>query len=146
MLQGGLDRDLHRVWYIRGTLTGTLRAWSLITGRGGATKWENRGYDTFRAPPPQDRVKLFAPPPPTLPLLKSGNLLCPTSIWLKLQAISKTCCAHPPFSMGKTLSAPPPFRRGTTSHAPPPLSVICDQSLMMYGTRAAFTQASVSYV
>ena len=29
---------------------------------GGATKWENRGSETF-APPSQDRVKLFAPPP-----------------------------------------------------------------------------------
>ena len=30
-------------------------------GEGGATKWENRGSETFCAPP-QDRVKLFAPP------------------------------------------------------------------------------------
>ena len=40
----------------------TPRDWSLITGRG-ATKWENYGSETF-APPSQDRVKLFAPPPP----------------------------------------------------------------------------------
>ena len=39
---------------------------------GGASKWENRGSKTFCAPPPQDRVKLFAPP-----LLKGGNLLRP---------------------------------------------------------------------
>ena len=38
-------------------------------GEGGATKWENAGPKLF-APPPQDRVKLFAPP-----LLKSGNFL-----------------------------------------------------------------------
>ena len=28
-----------------------LRDWSLITGRGGATKWENRGSETFCTPP-----------------------------------------------------------------------------------------------
>ena len=39
----------------------SVRDWSLITGRGGATKWENRGSETFCAPP-QDRVKLFTPP------------------------------------------------------------------------------------
>ena len=39
-----------------------VRDWSFITGRVGATKWENRGSETFYAPPPQDRVKLFAPP------------------------------------------------------------------------------------
>ena len=39
-----------------------LRDWSLITGRGVATKWENHGSETFCAPP-QDRVKLFAPSP-----------------------------------------------------------------------------------
>ena len=36
-----------------------VRNWSLIMGRGGATKWENRGSETFCAPPPHDRVKLF---------------------------------------------------------------------------------------
>ena len=41
-------------------------------GEGGATKWKNRGSETFYAPPPpQDRVTLFAPP-----LLKSGNFSC----------------------------------------------------------------------
>ena len=59
-----------------------FRDWSLIMGRGGATKWENRGSETFCAPPPQDRVKLFA-----TPLLKSGNFFAPPhTIWLKLQA------------------------------------------------------------
>ena len=48
----------------------SLRDWTLITGRG-ATKWGNRGSETFCAPP-QDRVKLFTPP-----LLKSGNFLLP---------------------------------------------------------------------
>ena len=42
-------------------------------GEGGATKWENCGSETFcPPPPPQDRVKLFAPP-----LLKSGNITHP---------------------------------------------------------------------
>ena len=27
--------------------------WSLITGRGGAMKWENHGSETFCAPPPK---------------------------------------------------------------------------------------------
>ena len=42
-----------------------IRNWSLITGGGGAAKWENRRYNTFCAPPPlphQDRVKLFRAP------------------------------------------------------------------------------------
>ena len=54
--------------------------WSLITWRGGATKWENHGSETFCAPP-QDRVKLFTPP-----LLKSGNF------------------SRPPYNMAKTSS------------------------------------------
>ena len=51
-----------------------IRGWLLITdGRdGGATKWENRGSETFCVPPFKV-TKLFAPPPPP-------------SIWLKLQA------------------------------------------------------------
>ena len=59
----------------------SLRDWSLITGRGGATKWENCGCETFWAPPPQDRVKLYAPP-----FLKSGNF------------------SRPPYNMAKTSS------------------------------------------
>ena len=46
------------------------------------------------ARPPQDRVKLF-----THPLLKSGNVLHPPSIWLKRQAThknySKSFCSPP---------------------------------------------------
>ena len=44
-------------------LSERLREWSLIMGRGGATKLENRGSYTFCAPP-QDKVNLFTPPPP----------------------------------------------------------------------------------
>ena len=56
-----------------------LRDWSLITG---SYKMEKSWVQTFLCPPPpQDGVKLFAPA-----LLKSGNFLCPSSIWLKLQA------------------------------------------------------------
>ena len=48
-----------------------IRDWSLITGRGGLQNGKIAGPKLF-APPPQDRVKLFAPP-----LLKSGNFSCP---------------------------------------------------------------------
>ena len=59
-----------------------IRDWSLITGRGGGGLQNGKiaGPKLFAPPPPQDRVKLFAPP-----LLKSGNFLCPPTIWLKLQ-------------------------------------------------------------
>ena len=33
-----------------------------VCGGGGATKWEKRGFETFRAPPPFKEWKLFAPP------------------------------------------------------------------------------------
>ena len=45
-----------------------IRDWSLITGRG-ITTWENRGSETFCAPPPPHsrQGKTFcAPPPPPL--------------------------------------------------------------------------------
>ena len=48
----------------------TIRDWSLITGRGGLQNGKIAGLKLF-VPPPQDRVKLFAPPP----LLKSGKFL-----------------------------------------------------------------------
>ena len=38
-----------------------VRDWSLITGRGGLQNGKIAGPKLF-APPPQDRVKLFAPP------------------------------------------------------------------------------------
>ena len=111
-----------------------VRDWSLITGRGGATKWENRGSETFCAPPPQDRVKLFAPL-----LLKGGIFFVPPITMAKTSSshaktTSKLFVPPPPFSMVKTFSTPP-FHRGKTSHAPPPfcsstLPVISDQSLM----------------
>ena len=75
----------------------SVRDWSLITGRG----LQNEKI----APPSQDRVKLFAPPP-----LKSGN------------------CLHPPFNMTKTSSyhvkttpklVVSPFSRAKTFSAPP---------------------------
>ena len=55
---------------------------SLITGRGGATKWENSCPKLF-VTPPQDRVKLFVPL-----ALKGGNFVSPPhpTVWLKLQA------------------------------------------------------------
>ena len=52
-------------------------------GEGGLQNGKIAGPKLF-APPPQDRVKLFAPP-----LLKSGNFMRPPpTIWLKLQAIT----------------------------------------------------------
>ena len=59
-----------------------LRDWSLIMGRG-ATKWENRGSETFCTPLPLKTGLNFLHP---LPLLKSGNFL------------------RPPFNMAKTSS------------------------------------------
>ena len=51
--------------------TPMLRDWSLITGRG-ATKWENRGSETFCAPPPSRQGKTFHIPP-----LKAWKLFAP---------------------------------------------------------------------
>ena len=48
-----------------------VRDWSLIMGRGGLQNGKIAGLKLF-APPPQDRVKLFAPP-----LLKSRNFSRP---------------------------------------------------------------------
>ena len=66
----GPDTYENRIYY-------TFRDWSLIKGRGRATKWENRGSETCYAPS-QDRVKPSLTPPP--PLLKGGNLLRPLSV------------------------------------------------------------------
>ena len=64
-----------------------FRDWSLITGRGGATKWENRRSETVCAPPSTSREgKTFCAHPP----LKSGNFLRPA----------------PPFNMAKTSKLP----------------------------------------
>ena len=100
-----------------------IRDWSLITGRGGATKWENCGSETFWAPHPQNRV-----PPPFNMAKTLSYLYC-------IKTTPKLCVPPPPptFSMAKTFSAPH-FHRGKTSHAPPsrfvaPLSIIIDQSL-----------------
>ena len=40
-----------------------IRDWSFITGRGGATKLENRGSETFCAPPSRQGKTFCAPPP-----------------------------------------------------------------------------------
>ena len=112
-----------------------LRDWSLITGRGGLQNGKIAGPKLF-APPPQDRVKLFAPP-----LLKSGNFTRPPPY-----NMAKTSSYHvkstpklfvPPASEWLKLFPPPPFRKGKTSRAPPPsrfvappLPVISDHSLI----------------
>ena len=94
-----------------------IRDWSLITGRGGLQNGKIAGPKLF-APPPQDRVKLFAPP-----LLKSGNFTRPPYNMAKtssycVKSTPKLFVPPPPFRMAKTFSAPP-FRRGKTSRAPP---------------------------
>ena len=66
--------------HVHSTTSQGVRDWSLITGRGGLQNGKIAGPKLF-APPPQDRVKLFAPP-----LLKCGTVLCPPTIWLKHQA------------------------------------------------------------
>ena len=69
-------------------------------------------------PSPQDRVKLFAPPPP----FKGWKLFVPPPITMaktssfRVKTTSKLVV--PPFSMPKTFSVPP-FCRGKTSLAPP---------------------------
>ena len=87
-------------------------------GRGGATKWENRGSETFCAPPPQDRVKLFTPP-----LLKSGNFSRPpynmakTSSY-RVKTTPKLFAPPPPSAWLKLF--PPPLFVGVKLHVPPP--------------------------
>ena len=50
-------------------------------GEGGATKWENRGSETFCAPPSRQGKTFRAPP------FKEWKLYAPPhTIWLKLQA------------------------------------------------------------
>ena len=60
-----------------------IRDWSLITGRGGDYKMGKSRVRNFLRPPPQDKVKLFAPPPP---ISKECKHFDPPTIWLKLQA------------------------------------------------------------
>ena len=57
-----------------------LRDWSLITAKGGY-KLGKSGVRKLVVPPPSRQGKTFC-----VPLLKSGNILRPPSIWLKLQA------------------------------------------------------------
>ena len=84
-------------------------------GEGEATKWGNRGSDTFCAPSSQDRVKLVTPPPP--PPVKTVKRCAPPplSAWLKFQVpVLKTPLnilppphPTPPFDMTKTFFRPP---------------------------------------
>ena len=120
-----LRKELGHSNFVAIPVKATVRDWSLIMGRGGATKWENRGSETFCAPP-QDRVKLFVPP-----LLKGGNFLRPPITMAKtssscVKTTSKFSVPPPPsFSMAKISHAPP------SRFVAPPLPVISDQSLMM---------------
>ena len=82
--------------------------------------------ETFRIQVyPQDRVKLFASPPP---FLKGGNLLRFPSVWLNLQAPKTFCARLPPLTWLKPLSLP--FR----SVAPLPSSPLLMASLLLYCT------------
>ena len=109
-----------------------LRDWSLITGRGGLQNGKIAGPKLF-APPPQDRVKLFAPP-----LLKSGNFSRPPYNMAKTSSYCvKTTLklfVPPPSAWLKLF--PPPFFVGVKLHVPPlpfcspPLPVIRDWSLI----------------
>ena len=76
------------------------RDWSLITGRGGYKTGKLRVQNLLH-PSPQDRVKLFAPPP--------------CKLWKPFMP--------PPFNMAITSSHPLPFCSS------PPLPVISDQFL-----------------
>ena len=104
-------------------------------GEGGATKWVNRGSETFCALPPQDRVKLFAPP-----LLKSGNFARAPPPPYNMAKTSSYCLKTTPKLFVSHPSAwlklfPPPLFVGVKLHMPPsrfvapPLPVISDQSL-----------------
>ena len=103
-------------------------------GEGGATKWENRGSETFCGPPPpQDSVKLFAPP-----LLISGNFTRPPYNMAKTSSYrvktTPKLFVPPPPSEWLKLFLPPLFVRVKLHVTPlpfcsPPLPIISDQSL-----------------
>ena len=102
-----------------------VRDWSLVTGRGGATYWENTRSETICAPPPQDRVKLFAPPPP----FKGLKLFVPHPPPITMAKTSSSRGKStlkrfvPPLQHGSNFFRPP-FHRGKTSLAPPPAPVL----------------------
>ena len=75
----------------------------------------------FLCPPPQDRVKVFAPPP----LLKIGNFTRPpyniaktSSYRVKTIATPKPFVPPPPSDRLKLF--PPPLLLGVKLHVPPP--------------------------
>ena len=103
-------------------------------GEGGYKMGKSWARKLLRPPPPQDRLKLFAPPT----LLKAGNFLCPPppfTIANTSSARVKTTSKFlvPYFSMAKTFSATPLFFcRGKTSLAPPPPPVLLSPPLRNY--------------
>ena len=58
-------------------------------GGGGGVLQNGKIVKTFCAPP-QDRLKLFVPHP----LLKGGNFVCPSSVWLKLLSSGLKNCLY----------------------------------------------------
>ena len=93
-----------------------VRDWSLIKGRGGLQNGKIAGPKLF-APPPQDRVKLFAPP-----LLKSGNFTRPPYNMAKTSSYrvkpTPKLFVPPPSEWLKLF--PPPLFVGVKLHVPPP--------------------------
>ena len=94
-----------------------VRDWSLITRRGGYKMGKSEVWNFLR--PPQDRVKLFAPPtfiewklfapPPPFSMAKISSY--------RLKTTPILFVAPPPSAW---LKLPPPLlRRGKPSHAPP---------------------------
>ena len=112
----------HSPWILplmRSTHWGSLRDWSLITGRGGGYKMGKPRVRNFLRSYPQDRVKLFAPP-----LLKRGNFSRPppynmakTSSY-RIKTTPKLFV--PPLQHGQNFFRPPLFV-GVKLHVPPPL-------------------------
>ena len=93
-----------------------LRDWSLITGRGGATKWENRRSETFCAPPSRQGKSFRAPP------FKEWKLFGPPYNMVKTSSYRvKTTPKHfPPPPSAWLKLFPPPLFVGVKLHVPPP--------------------------
>ena len=84
--------NTQRIW----CMVSPLRVWSSITGRGGgATKWENRGSETFcNTPPPSRQGKTYCAPP-----FKGWKLVVPRITFAKTVFKLPQNLLCPPFSM-----------------------------------------------
>ena len=97
-------RENFYIYSIEGPRKVLVRDWSLITGRGGQ-KWENRGSETFCAPPSRQGSTFCAPP------LKEWKLVVPPCNMAKTSSYRVKTTPK--------LFAPPPSRQGPTFCAPP---------------------------